>query len=208
MERWRLPAPTFTLYRRSLYTFFRSGLIWGMTEMRRWKDIPLWKDVSTKEWTDWKWQGRNRIMDVDTPAQVSNLTDEEENQIKDSMKHLRMAITPYYASLMDPDDPHDPVRMQAVPTSNEIAFKKYEMADTVWETVDSPHEGLTHRYPDRVLLLLTDQCSMYCRHCCRRRIVGQTDHARSWEEIKEGIDYIRKTPQVRDFPLSGGDQRL
>jgi lysine 2,3-aminomutase len=82
------------------------------------------------------------------------------------------------------------------------------MTDTVFETVDSPHEGLTHRYPDRVLLLITDQCSMYCRHCCRRRIVGQTDHARSWEEIKEGIDYIRKTPQVRDVLLSGGDPLL
>ncbi|MBN1677266.1 MAG: lysine 2,3-aminomutase [Candidatus Thermoplasmatota archaeon] len=173
--------------------------------MRRWKDIPLWKDVSTKEWTDWKWQVRNRVMDVDTLAEVINLTDEEEAEIRDSMKYLRMAITPYYASLMDPDDAHDPVRKQAVPTSNEIRFKDYEMTDTVWETVDSPHEGLTHRYPDRVLFLLTDQCSMYCRHCCRRRIVGQTDHQRSWEEIKEGIDYIRETREVRDVLLSGGD---
>jgi len=173
--------------------------------MRRYKDIPLWKSVSPKQWTDWKWQVRNRIMDVDTLAQVINLTDEEEKEIRESMKYLRMAITPYYATLMDPNDPHDPVRRQAVPTSNEIQFKKYEMADTVWETVDSPHEGLTHRYPDRVLLLLTDQCSMYCRHCCRRRIVGQTDHQRSWEEIKEGIDYIRDTPEVRDVLLSGGD---
>lgn len=173
--------------------------------MRRWKDIPLWKDVSTKEWTDWKWQVRNRVMDVDTLAEVINLTDEEEAEIRGSMKYLRMAITPYYASLMDPDDAHDPVRKQAVPTSNEIRFKNYEMTDTVWETVDSPHEGLTHRYPDRVLFLLTDQCSMYCRHCCRRRIVGQTDHQRSWEEIKEGIDYIRGTPEVRDVLLSGGD---
>lgn len=173
--------------------------------MRRYKDIPLWKNVGPKQWTDWKWQVRNRIMDVETLAQVVNLTKEEEDEIRHSMKYLRMAITPYYASLMDPDDPLDPVRRQAIPTSNEVHVTKDEMEDTVWETVDSPHEGLTHRYPDRVLLLLTDQCSMYCRHCCRRRIVGQTDHQRSWEEVKEGIDYIRDTPEVRDVLLSGGD---
>ncbi len=180
----------------------------GAFEMRRYKDIPLWKDVSPKQWTDWKWQVRNRITDVDTLAKVVNLSNKEKDEIAHSMKYLRMAITPYYATLMDPDDPECPVRKQAIPTSNELHVKKEEMTDTVYETVDSPHEGLTHRYPDRVLLLITDQCSMYCRHCCRRRIVGQTDHARSWEEIKEGIDYIKKTPQVRDVLLSGGDPLL
>ncbi len=176
--------------------------------MRRYKDIALWKNVSPKQWTDWKWQVKNRITDVDTLGQVINLSDAEREEITHSMKYLRMAITPYYASLMDPNDPEDPVRRQAVPTSNELHFTKDEMEDTVFETVDSPHEGLTHRYPDRVLLLLTDQCSMYCRHCCRRRFSGQTDHQRSWEEIKEGIDYIRDTPEVRDVLLSGGDPLL
>ncbi len=173
--------------------------------MRKYKQIPLWKDVTSKQWTDWKWQVRNRITDVETLAKVVNLTPAERDEISSSMKHLRMAITPYYASLMDPDDPECPVRKQAVPTSNELHVSKDEMDDTVGETVDAPHDGLTHRYPDRVLMLLTDQCSMYCRHCCRRRIVGSTDHARSWDEIKAGIDYIRKTPQVRDVLLSGGD---
>ncbi len=176
--------------------------------MRKWKDIPLWKDVSPKQWTDWKWQVRNRITDVDTLAQVINLTPEEKEEIRNSMKYLRMAITPYYASLMDPDDPMCPIRRQAVPTSAELHVGKDDLEDTVGETTDAPHEGLTHRYPDRVLLLLTDQCSMYCRHCCRRRIVGTTDHARSWDEIKAGIDYIRDTPQVRDVLLSGGDALL
>lgn len=176
--------------------------------MRRYKDIPLWKDVTPKQWTDWKWQVRNRITDVETLSKVINLTDEEKKEIAHSTKHLRMAITPYYASLMDPDDPNDPVRRQGVPSSKELHVTKDEMEDTVGETVDSPHEGLTHRYPDRVLLLLTDQCSMYCRHCCRRRIVGQTDHQRSWEEVKAGIDYIRDTPEVRDVLLSGGDALL
>jgi len=176
--------------------------------MRKYRDIPLWKDVSPKQWTDWKWQIKNRITDVDTLAKVINLTDKEKVEIAHSMKYLRMAITPYYASLMDPDDPECPIRKQAVPTSNELHISKDDMEDTVGETIDAPHEGLTHRYPDRVLFLLTDQCSMYCRHCCRRRIVGTTDHQRSWEEIEEGLDYIRKTPQVRDVLLSGGDALL
>ncbi len=176
--------------------------------MRKWKEIPLYKGVTAKQWNDWKWQVRNRITDVDTLAKVINLTDDEKEEIRNSMKYLRMAITPYYASLMDPDDPEDPVRKQAVPTSHELHISKDDMEDTVGETTDAPHQGLTHRYPDRVLFLLTDQCSMYCRHCCRRRIVGTTDHARSWEEIKEGIEYIRKTPQVRDVLLSGGDGLL
>ncbi|MGB2581314.1 MAG: lysine 2,3-aminomutase [Thermoplasmata archaeon] len=173
--------------------------------MRKYKDIPLWKKVSPKQWADWKWQVRNRITDVDALAKVINLTPEEREEIANSAKYLRMAITPYYASLMDPDNPECPVRRQAVPTSNELHLSKDDMEDTVGETTDAPHDGLTHRYPDRVLLLITDQCSMYCRHCCRRRIVGVTDHARSWEEIEAGIDYIRKTPQVRDVLLSGGD---
>ena len=176
--------------------------------MRKYKDIPLWKRVSSKQWADWKWQVRNRITDVDTLAEVINLTPEEREEIANSAKYLRMAITPYYASLMDPDNPECPVRRQAVPTSNELHLSKDDMEDTVGETTDAPHDGLTHRYPDRVLLLITDQCSMYCRHCCRRRIVGVTDHARSWEEIEAGIDYIRKTPQVRDVLLSGGDPLL
>jgi len=176
--------------------------------MRKWKDIPLYKNVTAKQWSDWKWQVKNRITDVDALAKVINLSDEEKEEIRNSTKYLRMAITPYYASLMDPDDPEDPVRKQAVPTSHELHISKDDMEDTVGETIDAPHEGLTHRYPDRVLFLLTDQCSMYCRHCCRRRIVGTMDHARSWEEIQEGIDYIKATPQVRDVLLSGGDGLL
>ena len=173
--------------------------------MREHRNIPLWRNVSPEQWADWKWQVRNRITDVDTLSKVINLTAEEREEIANSTKYLRMAITPYYASLMDPDDPECPVRRQAVPSSKELHISKDDMEDTVGETTDAPHEGLTHRYPDRVLLLLTDQCSMYCRHCCRRRIVGTTDHARSWEEIKSGIDYVRRTPQVRDVLLSGGD---
>ncbi|WP_126993089.1 lysine 2,3-aminomutase [Thermosipho globiformans] len=176
--------------------------------MRNYKEIPLWKNVSEEEWNDWKWQIRNRITDVDTLKQVINLTPEEENGIRNSLKTLRMAITPYYASLMDPDNPKCPIRRQAVPTIKELEVKPWDMVDPLHEDEDSPVPGLTHRYPDRVLLLVTDMCAMYCRHCTRRRFAGQHDRARTKKEIDAAIEYIRETPQVRDVLLSGGDALL
>jgi lysine 2,3-aminomutase len=121
------------------------------------------------------------------------------------MDGFRIGITPYYASLMDPDDPKDPVRMQAVPVIAETHRGAADMEDPLHEDEDSPAPGLTHRYPDRVLFLITDQCSMYCRHCTRRRLAGEKDGARSKQDIDACIAYIKKTPAVRDVPLSGGD---
>ncbi|MBT1248522.1 MULTISPECIES: lysine 2,3-aminomutase [unclassified Thermosipho (in: thermotogales)] len=176
--------------------------------MRHYKDIPLWKDVTEEEWNDWKWQIRNRITDVDTLKKVINLTKEEEEGIRQSLKTLRMAITPYYASLMDPDNPKCPIRRQAVPTIKELELKPWDMVDPLHEDEDSPVPGLTHRYPDRVLFLITDMCAMYCRHCTRRRFAGQHDKARTKSEIDAAIEYIRETPEVRDVLLSGGDALL
>ncbi|MCP3886520.1 MAG: KamA family radical SAM protein, partial [Propionibacteriaceae bacterium] len=122
-----------------------------------------------------------------------------------SLNALRMSITPYYASLMDPDDPHCPVRVRAVPTLAETHISAEDMLDPLHEDTDSPTPGLTHRYPDRVLLLVSDQCSMYCRHCTRRRIAGETDRPRSQKEIDAAIAYVRETRGVRDVLLSGGD---
>ena len=116
-----------------------------------------------------------------------------------------MAITPYYLSLIDLNDPYDPIRKQAIPTSNELHFAPEEDADPLHEDTDSPVKGLTHRYPDRVLLLITDQCSMYCRHCTRRRFAGQNDCSVPKEQIDKCIDYVRDHPEVRDVLLSGGD---
>ena len=138
-------------------------------------------------------------------AQVVNLTEQERADIEKVMGGFRVGITPYYASLMDPDDPRDPVRMQAVPTLAEMHRSDADDADPLHEDADSPAPGLTHRYPDRVLFLITDQCSMYCRHCTRRRLAGETDGARSREDIDACLDYIRRTPVVRDVLLSGGD---
>ncbi|MDD3167892.1 MAG: lysine 2,3-aminomutase [Eubacteriales bacterium] len=176
-----------------------------MSERRNWKDIEAWKNVSEAEWNDWKWQVANRITDVEQLKKIINLTPEEEKDIAEVVKSFRLGITPYYASLMDADDPRCPVRMQAVPVIAETHRSEADMLDPLHEDEDSPAPGLTHRYPDRVLFLITDQCSMYCRHCTRRRLAGETDGARSMDDIKKCIEYIRKTPVVRDVLLSGGD---
>jgi lysine 2,3-aminomutase len=116
-----------------------------------------------------------------------------------------MAITPYYASLMDKDDENCPIRKQAVPTSYELQDSGSDLKDPLNEDVDSPVPGITHRYPDRVLFLITDQCSMYCRHCTRRRLAGTHDKMMPMEQIESAINYIKNTSAVRDVLLSGGD---
>ena len=146
---------------------------------RTWKDIEIWKDIKDTDWNDWKWQVRNRITNVEELKKVINLTAKEEEDITAVIQNFRLGITPYYASLMDPDDPRCPVRMQAVPVLAENHTSDADMLDPLHEDEDSPAPGLTHRYPDRVLFLVTDQCSMYCRHCTRRRLAGETDSARS-----------------------------
>lgn len=173
--------------------------------IRNWKEVSLWKNVTEDQWNDWHWQVDNRLTTVDQIQQVVDLTPEEKADIEKVMRGFRVGITPYYASLMDPSDPRCPVRMQAVPTLAETHRSEADMMDPLHEDEDSPAPGLTHRYPDRVLFLITDQCSMYCRHCTRRRLAGETDGARSMEDINACIDYIRRTPVVRDVLLSGGD---
>jgi len=168
-------------------------------------EIELWKDVKPEEWSDWKWQIENRIDTVDQLRQIINITDEEEENISKVLEKFRMGITPYYAAHMDKEDPRDPIRMQAVPTFVETHVSSADMLDPLHEDTDSPAPGLTHRYPDRVLFLITDQCSMYCRHCTRRRFAGQCDDEVGMENIDKCIEYIRNTPVVRDVLLSGGD---
>ncbi|WP_291566239.1 lysine 2,3-aminomutase [Clostridium sp. UBA2485] len=168
----------------------------------------LFKDVSDADWNDWRWQVRNRIETVEELKKYIPLTKEEEEGVAQCVKSLRMAITPYYLSLIDPNDPNDPVRKQAIPTALELKKANADLEDPLHEDTDSPVPGLTHRYPDRVLLLITDMCSMYCRHCTRRRFAGQSDDSMPMERIDKAIEYIRNTPQVRDVLLSGGDALL
>lgn len=165
----------------------------------------IFGDASDEEWDSWKWQMKNRIETVGQLKKYISLTIEEENAARKCLKNLRMAITPYYLSLIDPDDPEDPIRKQAIPTSQELHKSKADLIDPLHEDEDSPVPGLTHRYPDRALLLITDQCSMYCRHCTRRRFAGQNDKVLPMDQINRAINYIAKTPAIRDVLLSGGD---
>ena len=176
--------------------------------MRKSRENGLFLDIPDEQWNDWHWQVANRVETLDELKKYIKLTPEEEEGIAATLGKLRMAITPYYLSLIDLDDPYDPIRKQAIPTSAELNFAPYEEADPLHEDVDSSAPGLTHRYPDRVLFLITDKCSMYCRHCTRRRFAGQHDAGLPVDQVDQAIEYIRNTPQIRDVLLSGGDALL
>lgn len=167
--------------------------------------IPLYKDITPEQWNDWHWQMQNNIKDVETLAKVVPLTAKDKSDVAEVLKIFRMAITPYYASLIDPENPGCPVRLQAVPRLPETHFDASDQDDPLHEDSDSPVPGLTHRYPDRVLLLVTHVCSMNCRHCTRRRLVGEEDANLLDHQIDAAIAYIAKTPIVRDVLISGGD---
>lgn len=176
--------------------------------MRDYRELSLWKDVTKEQWEDWNWQVKNRITTLDDLKKVLPLTEEEELGVVKCLKSLRMAITPYYAMLIDPNDKNDPIRKQAVPTIKELNIGKGDMEDPLSEELYSPVRGIVHRYPDRVLFMITDRCSMYCRHCTRRRFSGQTDRSLPMEDIERAIKYIANTTSVRDVILSGGDPLL
>jgi lysine 2,3-aminomutase len=170
--------------------------------------VPLWKDVKDEQWNDWLWQLTHTIKTVEELKQVVKLTPEEEEGVRISTQTIPLNITPYYANLMNPDDPRCPVRMQSVPISAEMMKTKYDLEDPLHEDEDSPVPGLTHRYPDRVLFLVTNQCSMYCRYCTRRRFSGQVGMGVPKKQLDAAIAYIRSAPEVRDVLISGGDGLL
>jgi lysine 2,3-aminomutase len=163
------------------------------------------KNVEDKNWNDWKWQTSNRIRKASDLRKYVTLTPDEEKSIEGVLGHLRMAITPYYLALIDPDNPKCPIRLQAIPLGNELFVGKNDLYDPLAEDHDSPVPGLTHRYPDRVLFLITDMCSTYCRHCTRRRFAGQKDAELKIEQIDKAIEYIKNHEEVNDVLLSGGD---
>ena len=165
----------------------------------------LFPEVTDAQWNDWKWQVKNRIETLDQLKKYISLTPEEEEGVKKTLSTLRMAITPYYLSLIDPENPNCPIRRQAIPTGAETHQSAADLLDPLHEDEDSPTPGLTHRYPDRVLMLITDMCSMYCRHCTRRRFAGQKDDESPADKIEKCIEYVERTPTVRDVLLSGGD---
>jgi lysine 2,3-aminomutase len=164
--------------------------------------------VTDEQWTNWQWQVKHRITGVEQLRKYIQLTPQEEDDIQAVLARFRMAITPYYLCLINPDNPEDSVRLQAVPRLAETCISENDMRDPLDEDKDSPVPGLTHRYPDRVLFLVTDMCAMYCRHCTRRRFAGQKDTDSPSKRIQDGIEYIRRTPEIRDVLLSGGDALL
>ncbi len=156
----------------------------------------------------WKDQLKNLITSPEHLAEYFPISSPENKDIKRASALFPMAITPYYASLIDAGNPKCPIRMQAVPTRRELKVEKWDMSDPLAEDRDSPVECLTHRYPDRVLLLVSNNCAMFCRHCTRKRRVGDEHTGISKKVLEKAFDYIRATPKVRDVLISGGDPFL
>ncbi len=165
---------------------------------------PLWADVPDEQWNDWRWQLSHRVNSLEELEHVLNLTDDEREGLSAPDK-FRVDVTPYFASLIDPDDPNDPIRRQVIPTGRELRSFTGMMEDSLAEDRHSPVPGLVHRYPDRVLMLITTQCASYCRYCTRSRIVGDPSQNFNRREHEAQLDYIRRTPQIRDVLISGGD---
>jgi len=163
------------------------------------------KSVPEKDWNDWKWQFRHRITSVEELARYIPLSSKEQAQINLVIKRYPLTVTPYYLSLIHPEDPNDPIKKQAVPCFDEIGMADMGEEDPLEEKRDSVVPGLVHRYPDRVLMVLTDICPMLCRHCTRKREWQHGGWVRKDEEIELMLDYIRNNPQVRDVIISGGD---
>jgi lysine 2,3-aminomutase len=162
-------------------------------------------EVPEAAWSDWRWQLRRRLTTLADLERVVALTDEERAGIAAAPGLFRIGITPYYAALMDPRDPSCPVRMQVVPVGAEATLADGESIDPLGEEALSPVPAIVHRYPDRVLLLALDRCAIYCRHCNRRRLVGQDDGVITRAALEQALDYLRATPAVKDVLISGGD---
>ena len=169
----------------------------------------FWSDVPDEDWNNWTWQLRNRVT---TLAQLNRLmptlTPEEYAGTQLANTKLALAITPYFFNLIDPADEHCPIRRQVIPRIEETATASWEMSDPCGEDGHSPVPGLVHRYPDRVLFLVTDRCASYCRYCTRSRLVSNATGYDFHPEFERQIDYIRRTPAIRDVLLSGGDPLL
>ncbi len=158
------------------------------------------------DWNDWRWQLRSRFRDLERLAEVVRLSFDEESAIQRLGGHLPVGITPYYASLIDPDDPDDPIRRTMIPTTAEFVRAPGEADDPLDEDGHMPVPGLVHRYPDRVLFLVTSFCATYCRYCTRARMVGQTgEYHFNDAQYQQALDYLAEHTEVRDVLISGGD---
>ncbi len=168
----------------------------------------LWEDTPASDWNNWIWQLKNRITTLEQLEQLIDLTPEEREGCEHANTKLAMAITPYFFNLIDRDDPDCPIRRQVIPRAGEMTVGAEEMLDPVGEDGHSPVPGLVHRYPDRVLFLVTDRCAAYCRYCTRSRLVSNAQDYNFHPEFEQGLKYIEEHPEVRDVLLSGGDPLL
>ncbi len=168
----------------------------------------LFSSVSDAEWSDWRWQMRHAVRTPAALEQYVRLTADERRGLEQTEGVFRFGLTPYYLSLIDKEHPFCPVRMQAIPVADEARVRPGELRDPLGEDPVRRTEALVHKYPDRVLLLATDSCSVYCRHCTRRRITkgGEVELSRS--ELAKAVAYVRAHPEVRDVLISGGDPLL
>ncbi len=163
-------------------------------------------EASARDWNDWRWQQRHRLRTLDELERVLVLTDDEREAIARHSGPLPFGITPYYAALLDPENPAQGLRLTAVPTLGEFVRTAGEELDPLGEDSSSPVPGLVHRYPDRVLFLVTGLCAVYCRYCTRARLVGATgEGSLKKHQIEDALAYIAATPQIRDVLISGGD---
>jgi lysine 2,3-aminomutase len=168
----------------------------------------LWEHVPADTWNDWGWQLKNRLTKVEQLEQFMTLTPEEKKGCYFANSKLALAITPYFFNLIDRDDPNCPVRRQVIPRGGEMTIAPEEMLDPVGEDGHMKVPGLVHRYPDRVLFLVTDRCAAYCRYCTRSRLVSNAQDYNFHPEYEQGLRYIESHPEVRDVLLSGGDPLL
>lgn len=168
----------------------------------------LWQHIPESDWRDWKWQLQHRLTSVAQLEQFMTLTPEERAGCDFADQKLSLAITPYFFNLIDRDDPDCPIRKQVIPRAGEMQLSAEEMLDSLGEDEHSPVPGLVHRYPDRVLFLVTDRCAAYCRYCTRSRLVSNAQHYDFHPAYERALDYIAAHPEVRDVLLSGGDPLL
>jgi lysine 2,3-aminomutase len=164
-----------------------------------------YKNISDAKWNDWKWQLTNNVQDLDVLDKLIQVSSDERDAFVKGQNMFKMGITPYYASLMDPNDPHCPVRMQAVPSKGELTILPTDLEDPLGEDRDMPVPGLTHRYPDRVLFYTSHVCAMFCRHCTRKRKVADPSSYAVDQQLEAGLAYIETHKEVRDVVISGGD---
>jgi lysine 2,3-aminomutase len=173
---------------------------------QRWGKQRCFSHIPDEQWNDWRWQLRHRVTTLEELSRFARMTDKEKRLLEAVLRDFRMGITPYYLSLIDFDDPRDPIMRQSVPRPEEYLYREVGEEDPLAEEELSPVPGLTHRYPDRVLMVVSNTCAMYCRHCTRKRImISKCEDPPADHDVDRMVDYIARTPTVRDVIISGGD---